>query len=90
MNRYTYAEAAVILRVEHTWLRRHIKKLPHSKKGRVVTFSDSDLERIDALHHHEPTTGPLAAPAAPAAYVQAHPLAHLRQLPRRSAALART
>lgn len=79
--RYTYPEAAALLRVTETWLRRHIKALPHSKKGRVVTFTDDDLARIDSLHHHEPTTGPLAAvPTAPAGV---HPMAHLRPLPPR-------
>lgn len=83
MKRHTYAEAAAELRVEESWLRRHIKRLPHSKKGRVVTFSDADLERIDQIHHHEPTTGPLAlAPAAPAT-ASVHPMAHLRPLPSR-------
>jgi hypothetical protein len=82
-RRYTYAEAAAELRVEESWLRRHIKKLPHTKKGRVVTFSDADLERIDQMHHHEPTTGPLAVVPAPTP--GAHPLANLRPLPARSA-----
>jgi hypothetical protein len=82
---HTYPEAAEILRVEESWLRRHIKALPHSKKGRVVTFTDADLERIDALTHHEPTTGPLAVVPAPGS--GAHPLARLRPLPPRGAAL---
>lgn len=83
MKRHTYAEAAAELRVEESWLRRHIKRLPHSKKGRVVTFSDADLERIDQMFHHEPTTGPLAlVPPAPAGS-GAHPMAHLRPLPSR-------
>lgn len=86
MKRYTYAEAAEELRVEETWLRRHIKKLPHSKKGRVVTFTDADLERIDALFHHEPTTGALAVVSATPA-TGSHPLAHLRPLPARGAAV---
>lgn len=86
-HRHTYPEAAAILRVDETWLRRHIKKLPHSKKGRTVTFSDADLERIDALHHHEPTTGPLAAAAAPSSGSNPHPLGQLRPLPRRGKAL---
>ncbi|MFB7866958.1 helix-turn-helix domain-containing protein [Streptomyces sp. NPDC056069] len=82
MKRHTYPEAAEALRVEESWLRRHIKRLPHSKKGRVVTFTDADLERIDALFHHEPETGPLASAAsAPAA--GPHPLASLRPLPSR-------
>ncbi|MFE5853582.1 helix-turn-helix domain-containing protein [Streptomyces sp. NPDC056500] len=80
-RRYTYPEAAEDLRVEESWLRRHIKKLPHSKKGRVVTFTGADLERIDSLFHREPTTGPLAiVPDLPAG---SHPLAHLKPLPAR-------
>jgi len=82
-RRHTYAEAADILRVDERWLRRHIARLPHSKKGRAVTFSDEDLDRIDALHHHEPTTGPLAIVPAPSQ--SAHPMAHLRPLPPRGA-----
>ncbi|MGW2379265.1 helix-turn-helix domain-containing protein [Streptomyces sp. NPDC001658] len=84
-GRHTYPEAAAILRVEESWLRRHIKRLPHSKKGRVVTFTDADLERIDAIFHHEPTTGPLAVVPAPARSVSAHPMAHLTPLPSRGA-----
>lgn len=84
-RRYTYAEAAAELRVEERWLRRNIGRLPHSKKGRVVTFSDADLERIDAMFHHEPTNGPLAVVPAPAE--GAHPLRHLRPLPPRGAAV---
>ncbi|MGW1546652.1 helix-turn-helix domain-containing protein [Streptomyces sp. NPDC002346] len=80
-RRYTYAEAAAVLRVEERWLRRHIGRLPHSKKGRAVTFTDADLERIDQMHHHEPTTGPLALVPAPAS--GAHPMAHLKPLPSR-------
>jgi hypothetical protein len=89
-QRYTYPEAAEILRVSEPWLRRHIKKLPHSKKGKTVTFSDADLERIDALHHHEPTTGPLAKATTPVADASSHPMSHLQPLPRRNTALART
>ena len=81
MKRHTYPEAAAALRVEESWLRRHIKSLPHSKKGRVVTFSDADLERIDAIFHHEPTVGPLAVATKSAA--GQHPLAALRPLPSR-------
>lgn len=84
-GRHTYPEAAKLLRVEEKWLRRNIKSLPHSRKGRVVTFTDEDIDRIDALTHHEPTTGPLAiVPAPPEG---AHPLANLRPLPPRGAAV---
>lgn len=84
MKRYKYAEAAAELRVEEAWLRRHIKELPHSKKGRVVTFTDADLERIDQIHHHEPTHGPLARPAPVPTTAGVHPLAALKPLPARS------
>jgi hypothetical protein len=83
-RRFTYPEAAEELRVEERWLRRNIGQLPHSKKGRAVTFSDADLERIDQIHHHEPTTGPLAVVTRPKA--GSHPLATLKPLPARSRA----
>lgn len=76
-RRYTYPEAAAELRVEESWLRRHIKALPHSKKGRVVTFSAEDLDRIDAMHHHEPSVAKQTAGAG------SEVLATLRPLPRR-------
>lgn len=84
-----YPEAAERLGVDESWLRRHIKRLPHSKKGRVVTFSDADLRRIDeVLFHHEPTTGPLAVVAAPAPGAGSHPMNYLRPLPGRGKQLA--
>jgi hypothetical protein len=89
-RRLQYTEAAEELGIEESWLRRHIKRLPHMKLGRVVYFTDADLERIDALFHHEPTVGPLAAPSAAVAGASPHPLSHLRPLPRRKAELART
>lgn len=89
-RRLTYAQAAEELPdVTEAWLRRHIKRLPHTKVGRAVYFTDADLDRIDVLFHHEPTTGPLAATAA-APSAGAHPLGHLRPLPGRGSALART
>lgn len=84
-GRHTYPEAARLLRVDETWLRRHIKQLPHTKLGRVVIFTDTDLERIETLHHHEPQTGPLAAPPRPSGTASLHPLAHLKPLPSRGA-----
>lgn len=84
-RRYKYPEAAAELRVEERWLRRNIGRLPHSKKGRTVTFSEADLEQIDQLFHHEPTAGPLASVAPPSE--GAHPLRHLRPLPPRGSAV---
>jgi hypothetical protein len=83
MKRHTYPEAAAILRVEERWLRRNITRLPHSKLGRIVRFTDDDLSRIDQLFHHEPTSGPLAL--TPTSSTTAHPLAQLRPLPPRGA-----
>lgn len=90
-RRLKYPAAAEELGIEESWLRRHIKRLPHTKVGRTVYFTDADLERIDVMFHHEPTTGPLAAVPAPApSGVTSHPMSHLRPLPSRSTALART
>lgn len=83
-RRYSYEEAAEELSVPESALRRNIKRLPHTKLGRSVWFTEADLERIDQLFHQEPTTGPLAV--APAATPQgAHPLSNLRPLPSRRA-----
>lgn len=84
MRRFTYAEAAAELRASEFWLRRHIKQIPHSKAGKSVWFTAADLERIDQLLHHEPTTGPLAQPSTAA--TAPHPLANLRPLPARTTA----
>lgn len=83
MNRYTYPEAAAALRVEETWLRRNISRLPHSKKGRTVTFTDADLEQIDRMYHREPLNGSVA-PVTP--LPGAHPLAGLKPLGARRSA----
>ncbi|MEU8886684.1 helix-turn-helix domain-containing protein [Streptomyces sp. NPDC048442] len=85
MKRHTYPEAAAILRIEERWLRRNIASLPHSKLGRVVRFTDADLDRIDELFHHEPTRGPLALVVASSPSTAAHPLAQLKPLPPRGA-----
>lgn len=79
-RRLTYSQAADELPdgITETWLRRHIKQLPHTKVGRVVYFTDADLDRIDSLFHHEPAAGPLAA-----AQAGPHPLGHLVPLPSR-------
>jgi hypothetical protein len=79
-RRLTYPEAAAELRCEESWLRRHIKELPHTKLGRVVTFSDDDLARIYAMHHRDPQS-----PAPLRAVGGSHPLASLKPLPRRGA-----
>lgn len=74
---YTYSQAAAILGVEVTWLQRHIKRLPHVKLGRRVSFTPDDLRRIVEIHHYEPPQP--SPPVAPAP----HPLADLKPLPSR-------
>lgn len=82
-RRLDYTAAAEELGVEESWLRRKIKQLPHGKLGRKVYFTDADLERIDAMHHHEPQSGPLAPPVLVPAPNGRHPLADLKPLPGR-------
>jgi len=76
-----YSEAAAVLKVEESWLRRHIKKLPHTKLGGRVLFTDSDLQGIVAMFHHEPGT---AAPGPTTSRTNDvfHHLGALRPLPR--------
>ncbi|WP_346772015.1 helix-turn-helix domain-containing protein [Streptomyces sp. JH34] len=74
-----YAEAAAILKVDESWLRRHIKKMPHSKLGGRVRFTDEDVRRIVALFHQEPSTANLAASCAT---ISPSPLRALRPIPR--------
>ena len=80
---YTYAEAAERLHgISETWLRRHIRELPHSKFGREVRFTDADLARIPQVVHKEPEVGPLAAEVSKARARNVTPL------PRRKRATA--
>ncbi|MFB6551937.1 helix-turn-helix domain-containing protein [Streptomyces sp. NPDC056405] len=72
-RRYTYSEAAEILRVKERWLRENIKRLPHSKKGATVTFSEADLDSIDAMFHHQP-----AVPVVSTLPQGTHPLASIK------------
>lgn len=51
----TYAQAAKILNLPATWLRKHIKGLPHSKYGRLVRFDMDDIKAIRAMHKQAPT-----------------------------------
>ncbi|MFI5687830.1 helix-turn-helix domain-containing protein [Streptomyces sp. NPDC051636] len=82
-RRLQYPAAAEELGVEESWLRRHIKQLPHTKLGRTVYFTDADIERIDQMFHHEPPVGPLASAPGAAPATGPHPLGHLVPLPSR-------
>lgn len=84
---HTYEQAAELLApVEESWLRNNVRKLPHSKIGGVVFFTDDDIARIARdLYHVEPQNEPRTrASSALAAAVPSgpHPLADLK--PRRA------
>jgi hypothetical protein len=79
--RFTYPEAAEILRLNEKFLRNSIKKIPHSKKGQTVTFSMADLNAIDAMYHHEPPSREVSYPGQELAMSDA--LARLKPLPSR-------
>lgn len=82
-GRHCYHEAARELGITVTWLQRHIKKLPRSKVGRTVYFTDADLTRIDELFHHEPTAVKETAVTS-SATAMPRPVTALRPLPSRS------
>ncbi|MFE1587023.1 DNA-binding protein [Streptomyces sp. NPDC058737] len=87
-RRLQYPDAARELGVEESWLRRHIKRLPHSKLGRVVYFTDEDLARIDAQFHHEPGAEAKASSTSAPSATKTHPMGHLVPLPARRTARA--
>ena len=51
---YDFAEAAEQLGCEERWLRDNSARLPRTKFGRRVRFTEADLERIREMHHVEP------------------------------------
>ncbi|GAA4017701.1 hypothetical protein GCM10022384_70210 [Streptomyces marokkonensis] len=71
-RRYTYPEAAEVLRVKERWLRDNIRRLPHSRKGVTVTFSEADLDAIDTMFHHP------VPPVTPAHAYGTNPLAAIK------------
>ncbi|MFD4658001.1 DNA-binding protein [Kitasatospora sp. NPDC058444] len=64
-----YAGLAKLLDINESWLRRHIKRLPHEKYGRAVRFSSEHVAEIRQLHAVQPDALPTSAKAGPAALV---------------------
>jgi hypothetical protein len=80
---YDFSEAAEKLRVSETWLRRHSSRLPRTKLGRTVLFSDDDLQRIREMHHIEPgTTSETLHNRGKPAYMALKPLPSRSRRPR--------
>lgn len=70
---YDFAEAAEQLGCEERWLRDNSARLPRTKFGRRVRFTEADLERIREMHHVEPG-GVSQRPAVPAKTGELKPL----------------
>ncbi|MEU3563541.1 DNA-binding protein [Kitasatospora sp. NPDC006786] len=64
-----YSGLAALLDINESWLRRHIKRLPHEKYGREVRFSAENVVEIRKLHTVQPHTIPATAGTGPAALV---------------------
>jgi DNA-binding Lrp family transcriptional regulator len=45
----SFSEAARRLGLPESWLRAHVRELPHRRLGRKVMFTVDDLDRIVAL-----------------------------------------
>jgi hypothetical protein len=72
----TYPEAAAYLRCSEQWLRRNIRRLPHSKPGKKVVFSETDLAEILRIFHYSPRqAGPAATPVQPSGVLELVPAA---------------
>ncbi|KJS60671.1 helix-turn-helix domain-containing protein [Streptomyces rubellomurinus] len=71
-----YAGLAEVLGITESWLRRHIRELPHEKYGRAVRFSAENVAEIRNIYSVQPETklstvvvqvGPVPLGARPAA-----------------------
>lgn len=54
---FGYAEAARRLGVKVTWLQAHIDEVPHRRLGRLVRFTQADLDTYLARQAVAPKTG---------------------------------
>ncbi|MFE4397181.1 MULTISPECIES: hypothetical protein [Streptomycetaceae] len=65
-----YKGAATALGLKNdTWLRRHIRRLPHEKYGRAVRFSEEHIAEIRRIHSVRPTELPASVAVGPAMLV---------------------
>lgn len=67
MTPRTYPQAAAELGCAEEFLRRNIKKLPHHKVGKTVSFHDDDMELLRQRFavRPEPVVEPVVDPWAP-------------------------
>ncbi|MFF2774824.1 hypothetical protein ACFVU3_07935 [Streptomyces sp. NPDC058052] len=56
-------EAAVFLRCSKRFLEDNLRRIPHQKLGRSVSFDEADLAEIKEMHRVRPATA--AAPTTP-------------------------
>lgn len=61
---FTFAEAAERLALPESWLRTQVRqrKVPHTRLGRHVRFTDEHLEQIVAAGETGPTATPTPTP----------------------------
>ncbi|MFI8853625.1 helix-turn-helix domain-containing protein [Streptomyces sp. NPDC053499] len=75
---YDFTQAAAELGVSEKWLRKHSTRLPRTKFGRTVRFTEEDIARIWEMHHIEPQTD-----ASPPVSTASSSLHQLKPLPSR-------
>ncbi|WP_326677656.1 helix-turn-helix domain-containing protein [Streptomyces sp. NBC_01237] len=63
---YTVAEAAEYLRCRPHFLEENLKKLPHQRMGRAISFDESELEAIKDMFRVRPKRAQTSATTAPA------------------------
>ncbi|MEU4920224.1 hypothetical protein AB0G29_12795 [Streptomyces parvus] len=63
---YTLAEAAEYLRCRPHFLEENLKRLPHQRMGRAVSFDESELEAIKDMFRVRPERVQTPAATAPA------------------------
>jgi excisionase family DNA binding protein len=63
---YTPAEAAELLKVRESWLRRAVqaRSIPHSRVGKHLRFSPQDLEAIVTAAQQPVVTSPIRRKAS--------------------------
>jgi hypothetical protein len=52
--KHTYQDAEAIIGFPEHYLSRNLDKLPHTRIGRLVRFTDAQLAEIVAMHERRP------------------------------------
>lgn len=79
---YTPAEAYLLIGCSRTWLRDHIKEVPHQKIGQKVSFTVEDIQQIREMFRQTPARPTAIAPRPAAPDLDLVPSSHRRRLKR--------